>query len=86
MAKEPRTPPSAKDMQTFIKDQLSTVKKLQDDVLKARERLRNKTGALRDAQNDLMNGLAEGFQLKLHFGPEEEIEDEAEPEDLKATG
>lgn len=85
MAKEPRTPASAKDRDTFIKEQLGIVKKLMDDVLKARERLRNKTGALKDAQNDLMNGLAEGLQLKLHFGPEEE-QDDQEPEDLAATG
>ncbi len=32
-----------------------------------------------------MNGLAEGLQLKLHFGPDEEADD-AEPEDLQATG
>ncbi len=85
MAKDPKTPPSAKDQATFIKEQLAIIKKLQDDVLKTRERLRNKTGALREEQNNLMNGLAEGLQLKLHFGPEEEIED-AEPEDLQATG
>ncbi len=85
MAKDPKTPPSAKDQATFIREGLANIKKLQDDVLRSRERLRTKTGALKEAQNDLMNGLAEGLQLKLHFGPEEDIED-AEPEDLQATG
>ncbi len=88
MAKPERKQVSAANRDTFTKDQLALIKKLQDDVLRAREKLRNKTGALREAQNELYNGLAEGLQMKLWFGekPEEDDKDDGEPETLGATG
>lgn len=85
--KTDRKPVSARDLASFQKDQLALIKKLGDDVLRTREKLRTKTGAYKQAQQDLYNGLAEGLQMELRFGSDKEEEGEDdEPENLSATG
>ena len=49
---------------------------LQAQVLNARKRLRNLTGALEAAQSELLTAINDGLQLKLDFPMSDTEEDE----------
>lgn len=93
MAKEKKSKKamSGFNREDFTKKGLNKIADLQAGVLKARESLRNKTGALKEAQQEFYQGLADGCQLDLHFGKrDDEDEDEEgaeagdEPEVIEA--
>jgi hypothetical protein len=69
-----------KENQDLTDFELETVKKvhqLQQKQLDLRERLRACNGTLKDAIQDLLNGISEGHQLKLKFGPIRDDETDA---------
>jgi hypothetical protein len=79
-----RKPASGFDREDFTKKGLKKIADLQAGVLKARETLRNKTGALKEATNEFHQGLADGCQLDLHFGKQDEGDGD-EPEELSGA-
>lgn len=81
--KKATKPMSGFDREEFTKKGLQEISNLQAGVLKARENLRNKTGALKERTAEFHQGLADGCQLELRFKAVEE-EDDDEPEDLSA--
>jgi hypothetical protein len=82
--KEAKKPMSGFDREEFTRKGLQQIASMQAGVLKARENLRNKTGALKEMTADFHQGLADGCQLELRFKTEDEDDDE--PEDLSVEG
>lgn len=71
----------------WTRDQLQTIRKLEEKFNKAKKNLTMARQAVEQANEVLKNGLAKDLQLTISWGdPEDVVVLDDEPEDLEAAG